>query len=107
MKKFILIVMLFLIFSVLAKESEWSKYQGRMDWFSAQAKCKSIGMRLATLAEFESSFKASELKKWERDGIFYWSSDESSENTAYAFDAIDGKVAGDIKKGSVHVRCIK
>jgi hypothetical protein len=58
----------------LARMAFWSDYQGRSDYDSAKAQCKSIGMRLPTLDELKIAFREGTMKSWENDFDVYWSS---------------------------------
>ena len=73
----------------------WSGYQGVMNWHDAKAKCVSLGMRLPT-------------KAWEKDGRWYWTSEDSFAETAYGVFIHDGYVySGNKATGVSFVRCIR
>jgi len=47
---------------------------GYMDWYSANEKCRSIGMRLPTLIELKAAYNVGITKSWQKDVVIYWSS---------------------------------
>jgi hypothetical protein len=53
---------------------KYSEYQGKMDWISADRKCKSISMRLPAFDELKEAYNAGITKSWQKDGRLYWSS---------------------------------
>jgi hypothetical protein len=85
----------------------FSAYHGKNTWEDAKAKCDSIGMRLPTRAELDAAYKAKEIESWEADGIWYWTSEEVSENFAYSFTVGYGDVGYDSKGSARRVRCIR
>ena len=120
MKKFILIAMLFFVFSVLAKENktaQWSNEDGPLEWGKAKEKCESLKMRLPTKDDLIAAQKAGLWKKWLNESthrtLSYWLSEEGS-NNLYAYSVFieeDSDVAsyGTYDKNEVsrvYVRCI-
>jgi hypothetical protein len=68
----------------------WSDYQGNLKWNDANAKCKSIGMRLPTIPELKAAYNADLTKTWKEAGFFsgtyYWSSTSNRNDIYYFFD---------------------
>jgi hypothetical protein len=64
---------------------DWSDYQGRMSWYKAMEKSKSVGMRLPTLDELKLAFRAKEIKNWKEKGKCYWTSDSQVDSKRYAY----------------------
>ena len=71
-------------------EPAWSEYMGEMNWDEANAKCKSIGMKLPTLGELRAAYNAGITKSWQKDGHHYWSSTPSDAERYYGFYVLDG-----------------
>lgn len=87
---------------------KWSQHLGKMEWEKAKAKCASIGMRLPTIAELKAAYKANVTVSWKADGIVYWSSDEYSNGSAYAFFVSDGDGSNYFgRDADLRVRCIR
>jgi len=91
--------------------TEWSKYQGLMNWNEAKIKCASIQMRLPTSAELMIAYKVKVADAWKTDlekfrFAHYWSSEEYSEVEAYYFSMHEGGVYVYYKEVIFHVRCI-
>ncbi len=62
-------------------KKNWSKYMGTMKWKEADAKCKSLGMRLPTISELQvaesagiTSYWKSQYPNWRGMDHSYWSS---------------------------------
>lgn len=86
--KYYLAILVTFINSNSAIAQDWSNFMGRMNWLSADAKCKSIGMRLPTVDELEKDFKLDKLKSWENSGQFeapfcYWSGEFGGMDDSY------------------------
>jgi hypothetical protein len=85
----------------------WSDYQGEMNWNDAKAKCANLEMRLPTPVEFRTAFNMWVTKSWDQQG-YYWTSEEQSILSAYAFDPEFGVPNLIIVKDTLnHVRCIR
>lgn len=94
------------------KSSEWSDYQGIMTWDNAKAKCSSLAMRLPTKAELETAYNEKETEGWNADiekdnPKTYWTSEESSDNSATTFSLGYGYALTPAKYHDNHVRCIR
>lgn len=88
--------------------SKFSKYQGKMNWDDAQGKCASIGMKVPTREELKKAYSLKVMEDWEKDGLGYWSSEESVKGYAYIFVVEDGGVYGYGNKGDLrNLRCIR
>jgi hypothetical protein len=70
--------------------SEWSRYMGEMSWDAANAKCRSLGLRLPTIMELEAAYRAGITKSWQKDGGRYWSSTPYDAESYYRLDVSDG-----------------
>jgi hypothetical protein len=99
------------------KTRQWSKYQGQMNWYNAKVKCKTLGMRLPTIKEFQTAYKVKALESWKRDWYesgysLYWTSKEGEEGIfkkayAYLFSVDIGIIGNSAKYGDIHLRCIR
>jgi hypothetical protein len=85
--------------------TKFSEYQGRMDWNSANKKCKSIKMRLPTIDELSEAYKSGITKLWEKDGYIYWSSTPYDAESYYGFYVYDGNTYGGDRSFNGNVRC--
>ena len=84
----------------------WSEEQGRMNWIHANKKCKSMGMRLPTINEFQTAKKSGLTDGWLYDR--YWTNEIARNNMMYIYDKIDSTGYGESKdKMEVMVRCVK
>ncbi len=83
----------------------WSEYMGSMTWDSANAKCRSIGMRLPTIDELKVAYKAEIMKSWQKDGFYYWSSTPSDSESYYVLVVDFGPKSDNDRTDSNHVRC--
>ncbi len=101
-----------LILYAKQKSSQWSNYQGFMNWYNAKKKCVSIEMRLPSRSEIKIAYKSTLTGSWQKDWeeseiSGYWILEESSKGYAYNF-FVDNGVVFDVDKGeSAHVRCIR
>jgi hypothetical protein len=106
MKKISIIFFLFVIVLNTSISAEtWSPYMGRMDWDSASAKCKSIGMRLPTIDELKAAYNSGITKSWQKDGILCWSSTPYGAEGYYSLDVNVGFTSGYHRNYSYFVRC--
>lgn len=103
-----------------AKEfSNWSAYQGRMNWAKANAKCKSLGMRLPNPDELAKAFESKFTESWMKDGKWmhygFWTSEDLDSDTSTVFriervtQCCESNERTDrANKGSeLHVRCVR
>lgn len=100
--------------SILEKviSSNWSEYQGKMNWYEANAKAKELGMRLPKLGELEKAYDHEVTESWKVDGIEYWTSKEIPIDRAYYFNIETGNKDTNesyhyLKLEKYHVRCIR
>jgi hypothetical protein len=84
---------------------DWSAYMGNMNWDEANAKCKSIGMRLPTIDELKAVYNAGITKSWQNDGNVYWSSTPYDAERYYIFGVDSGNTYDDLRNDSDRVRC--
>ena len=106
MKKISIIFFLFVIVLNTSISAEtWSPYMGRMNWDSANAKCRSIGMRLPTLQELEAAYNSGITESWKNDGDYYWSSTPFDAEWYCIFDVNDGRTYYSRHHDSNGVRC--
>ncbi|HMV44684.1 MAG TPA: hypothetical protein PLS71_15005 [Leptospiraceae bacterium] len=54
---------------------QWSELQGSGNWEYANIKCTNIKMKLPSIDELKYSIKDDVIKSWEKDGLYYWSSE--------------------------------
>jgi len=91
--------------------NKWSDYQGLMNWEDAKAKCASIGMRLPTREELFAAYKAGAREKWQKEATHaysaYWTSEESSAESAYGVVRAYRDVVYGNKDYSHLVRCVR
>ncbi len=100
---FIFLFSLILSNSSLFAET-WSGEMGMMYWKSANALCRSKGMRLPTLGELEAAFEVGLTKSWR--GYFYWSSTPYDAEWYYMFHVRDGSATYGLgHTSSASVRC--
>jgi hypothetical protein len=59
---------------VVEGECNWGPYMGVMEWGQANAKCRSMGMRLPTFDELRTVYLSGLTESWQKDGYEYWSS---------------------------------
>jgi hypothetical protein len=86
-------------------EFSWSEYLGSMSRYSAEKKCKEIGMRLPTIDELKIAYKAGITNSWLNDGYYYWSSTPYDAERYYEFDVGDGSAYRNYRDSSDNVRC--
>ena len=72
--------------------SKWiySEYQGNLNWYDANKKCSSSGMRLPTIAELKEAYESEITISWKKDSNLYWSSTPYDAERYYTFDVFDG-----------------
>ena len=87
------------------KKPDWSPYMGDMNWDSASAKCRSIGMRLPTIDELKAAYNAGITKSWQKDGYHYWSSTPYDAESYYGLIVSDGFTYHNIRRNNINVRC--
>ncbi len=71
----------------------WSSYQASLNWEDAKKKCKELGMRLPKRGEWQVNYGANQKvlnEEWSKDAYYFWTSEEYSEFSAYAFDVGSG-----------------
>jgi serine/threonine protein kinase len=79
----------------------WDKNYGKKSWKDANAKCKSLGLRLPTIEEYDS--KDTKLQE-EWKGFYYWSSTYSfNKYLIYDHRGYDSEYGGD--NGNNHFAC--
>jgi hypothetical protein len=131
MKRLLLILFLaFLAVNLSAKDSKakkeakpsgggsWSGYQGVMTWNDADAKCKSLGMRLPTAEELKSAYASGVTESWLNDGdsddywlvsdggFGYWSSSSGGSGyTYFKLSITDGLILYGGINWNFKVRC--
>lgn len=72
------------------QEKFWSEFKGKMKWSKAYAACRSSGMRLPTIAEFQSIYFHGFKADWKRDSEYYWTNNEREGGRADIFDLTFG-----------------
>jgi serine/threonine protein kinase len=87
------------------KKPDWSPYMGEMNWDSASAKCRSIGMRLPTIDELKAAYNAGITKSWQKDGYYYWSSTPYDAERYYEFSVDVGNTNDIHRYYDRSVRC--
>lgn len=90
--------------------SEWSEFQGNLNWPDAKERCQSLGMRLPTVEEAQTGISNGKLKRWNwrYDGIYhYWTSSDLGDLHAYIFEVHSGRTEPRSKKQAFGVRCIR
>jgi serine/threonine protein kinase len=87
------------------KKPDWSPYMGDMNWDSANAKCRSIGMRLPTIDELKAAYNAGITKSWQKDGYYYWSSTPYDAESYYRLNVRDGHTDLRNRDSYYNVRC--
>ncbi len=106
MKKISIIFFLFVIVLNTSISAEtWSPYMGLMNWDSANAECRSIGMRLPTLQELKAAYKAGITESWNKDGVNYWSSTPYDAELYYSLDVYYGNTFSNYRSDNNNVRC--
>jgi len=85
---------------------EWSEDWGEMDWDEATKKCKEMGGRLPTRVEL-IDLHDNHREECEEMEDGYWSSTESSSNSARGVNFNLGLVYNDTKTLSFSVRCVR
>ena len=88
-----------------ANAKDWSAYMGSMTWDQANAKCKSIGMRLPTIDELKAAYKADITKSWQNDGNYYWSSTPYDAERYYLLGVYNGNTNNNNRNNNNNVRC--
>jgi hypothetical protein len=91
---------------------KWSDNQGNMNWFDAQAKCKSLGMQLPPIDELRNALSLGEIESWRDNEKSYWSSTfyelDKGKEFAYTINLNLGiAIVGHVLKGKAGVRCIR
>jgi hypothetical protein len=105
MKKIFIIFFLFVIVLNTSISAEtWSPHMGIMNWDSASAKCRSIGMRLPTLQELKAAYNSGITDSWEK-GEFYWSSYSIDAETYTVLNVYDGRPYMYKRSADGRVRC--
>ena len=102
----ILFILLF-FFSSIQSESlslQWGKEEGSLDWKSAIEKCKASGMRMPTKKELLSLYSTREFKTFAAN--WYWTSDESDSERAWAVVLNVGAILHIPKQYHNNVRCV-
>ena len=102
----ILFILLF-FFSSIQSETlslEWGKEEGSLDWKSAIEKCKASGMRMPTKKELLSLYSTREFKTFAAN--WYWTSDESDSERAWAVVLNVGAILHIPKQYHNNVRCV-
>ncbi|HNM06466.1 MAG TPA: hypothetical protein PKK05_26330, partial [Leptospiraceae bacterium] len=90
--------------------SEWSPFQGTLNWSDASERCQSLGMRLPTVEEAQSGLSSGKLKRWDwrYDGFYhYWTSSDLGDLHGYIFEVHSGRTEPRFKKQLFGVRCIR
>ena len=83
----------------------FSEYQGNMNWYSANAKCSSIGMRLPTIRELKAAYNAGITKSWQKNDRHYWSSTPYGSESYYSLRVLDGYTDYYDRSSRDNVRC--
>ncbi|HMZ60723.1 MAG TPA: hypothetical protein PL048_18250 [Leptospiraceae bacterium] len=94
----------------LPSPSEWSPFQGTLNWSDASERCQSLGMRLPTVEEAQSGLSSGKLKRWDwrYDGMYhYWTSSDLGDLHGYIFEVHSGRTEPRFKKQLFGVRCIR
>ena len=102
----ILFILLF-FFSSIQSETlslQWGKEEGSLDWKSAIEKCKASGMRMPTKKELLSLYSTREFKTFAAN--WYWTSDESDSERAWAVVLNVGAILHIPKQYHNNVRCV-
>ena len=89
---------------VVQGKCEWSRYMGSMNWDAANAKCRSLGLRLPTIKELEAAYRAGITNSWQ-SGNFYWSSTPYDAERYYKFRVDFGDTDSDYRDFGHYVRC--
>ena len=76
---------------------------GDMNWDSANAKCRSIGMRLPSIDELKAAYNAGITKSWQ--GNYYWSSTPYDAESYYKLVVYNGNTLDDDRYNNFNVRC--
>ena len=76
---------------------------GDMNWDSANAKCRSIGMRLPSIDELKAAYNAGITKSWQ--GNYYWSSTPYDAERYYELIVDNGVTDYYDRNGLSIVRC--
>ena len=74
--------------------SEWSRYMGLMSWDAANAKCRSLGLRLPTIKELEAAYRAGITNSWQ-NGNIYCSSTPYDAESYYKLVVYNGNTLDD------------
>ena len=85
--------------------SNWSPYMGHMNWNAADAKCKSLGMRLPTIEELKVAYSTELTKTWTKDGSYYWSSTPYDVERYYFLDIESCDTYYGYRNYNNYVRC--
>lgn len=111
--RLIIICLIFLFFSSslfsAEKKLEWSEYQGKLSWKSADTKCESLGMRLPTIQELRNAYISRLTKSWDEKGDYYWTYGfySRSYEDAYCFNINYGEHSLSYMNVYKHVRCVR
>ena len=76
---------------------------GDMNWDSANAKCRSIGMRLPSIDELKAAYNAGITKSWQ--GNYYWSSTPYDAESYYRLVVRNGSRSSERYNNYGVVRC--
>jgi|JI9StandDraft_1071089.scaffolds.fasta_scaffold367834_2 hypothetical protein len=90
----------------------WSSYQGIMNYSKAENKCKSLKMRLPTLAELKLAHDEGITSEWKENANGYFSSDKFDNNLFpglhFVFDLnMNDYYHNGTTNSLYHVRCHK
>ena len=86
-------------------KERWSPYMGDMNWDSANAKCRSIGMRLPTIDELKDAYSAGITKSWQKYGYDYLSSTPYDAESYYVLNVNNGNTYHNNRYTYNYVRC--
>ena len=90
-----------------ARDKDWSEFLGKYNWQDADAKCKSMDMRIPTMVELREAQKREITKKWKTNGTNYWSSDTSENNRYFLLNVNNGNFSDIYEYPVYNLRCIK
>jgi len=88
----------------------FSEYLGQMNWYDANATCRSMKMKLPVREDLERAYNAGITRGWNQENFLYWTSEESRAEEAYYFSIFTGNMRDSccIPKSEVwNVRCIR
>ena len=88
MKKIFIIFFLFVIVLNASISAEtWSNDLGRMDFNYANARCRSLGMRLPTIGELKAAYESGLTRS---SGIYWSSTPYNAERCCYVLNVVTG-----------------